>query len=111
MGTPHHFGPRGITELELHGGVARISDDTQMTLFTLEGLLRALKRNPAAQDTEIISEIAAAYQDWLATQESRRDWRLAGALFVVNRCTRCGRPATPADRRCALLNLLRRRRR
>jgi ADP-ribosylglycohydrolase len=33
------YGPRGITEYELQGGVAQISDDTQMTLFTLNGLL------------------------------------------------------------------------
>ena len=33
------FGARGITEYALHGGAARISDDTQMTLFTATGLL------------------------------------------------------------------------
>jgi len=39
------FGPSGITEFELVGGVARISDDTQMTLFTAEGLLEGRKEN------------------------------------------------------------------
>ena len=35
------YGPQGITEYELCGGVAEISDDTQMTLFTATGLLTA----------------------------------------------------------------------
>ena len=33
------FGGKGITEYELQDGVAQISDDTQMTLFTSNGLL------------------------------------------------------------------------
>lgn len=35
------FGPGGVTGLEpAFGGIGRITDDTQMTLFTAEGLLR-----------------------------------------------------------------------
>ena len=35
-------GPAGITGLiPAYGGLGRITDDTQMTLFTLEGLIRA----------------------------------------------------------------------
>ena len=33
------YGEKGITEYELDEGLARISDDTQMTLFTATGLL------------------------------------------------------------------------
>lgn len=33
------YGENGITEYKLHNGVAEISDDTQMTLFTATGLL------------------------------------------------------------------------
>ena len=33
------FGEAGITEYCLHNGLAKISDDTQMTLFTATGLL------------------------------------------------------------------------
>ena len=33
------YGANGITEYELHRGIAEISDDTQMTLFTATGLL------------------------------------------------------------------------
>ncbi len=35
------FGKKGITEYVLRNGVAEISDDTQMTLFTATGLLSA----------------------------------------------------------------------
>ncbi len=34
------FGKNGMTELPLSNGKARFTDDTQMTLFTAEGLLR-----------------------------------------------------------------------
>ena len=39
------FGPDGITDYApIYGGLGRITDDTQMTLFTAEGLLRAWVR-------------------------------------------------------------------
>src|SRR5208283_5444460 len=52
-----------------------------MTLFTLEGALRALEQNSAAEDDAVIIEIDRAYQDWLATQEAHSGWKPAGALF------------------------------
>ena len=39
-----NYGQPGITEYELVNGVAEISDDTQMTLFTANGLLMGLTR-------------------------------------------------------------------
>ena len=39
------FGPRGITGFaEAYGRIGAITDDTQMTLFTAEGVLRAYVR-------------------------------------------------------------------
>ncbi len=38
------YGESGITEYEPFNGVARISDDTQMTLFTANGLLLGTTR-------------------------------------------------------------------
>ncbi len=65
------YGPKGITEYKLDGarGKAIISDDTQMTLFTANGLLfgntrgrlRGIQGNPRAY-------VAKTYQDWLLTQ-------------------------------------------
>lgn len=51
------YGKRGITDYELNAaGVAEISDDTQMSLFTAEGILSAIC-NGAVSDKEIIKEI------------------------------------------------------
>ena len=36
------YGHPGITRYELRGGVAEISDDTQMTLFTANGMLMGM---------------------------------------------------------------------
>ena len=63
------YGERGITEYELEDGVAIISDDTQMTLFTAEGLLRAQKMYATPTADDYVKEIYKSYKDWLATQE------------------------------------------
>ncbi|MHA6798841.1 type VII secretion system-associated protein [Bounagaea algeriensis] len=63
------FGPEGITDYDRradHPGA--FTDDTQLTLFTLEGLVRAHagRRNGAA--TEPLPAVQLAYQQWLHTQ-------------------------------------------
>lgn len=64
------FGASGIQQYVLHNGVARISDDTQMTLFTATGLLlhitRGMLRGIAGTPT---SYVASSYQEWLRTQQ------------------------------------------
>ena len=62
------YGEPGITEFELINGVAQISDDTQMTLFTAEGLLKATGVD-AEPDPK--GHIWAAYKDWLITQNDK----------------------------------------
>ena len=66
------FGPEGITAYALKDGLARISDDTQMTLFTANGLLfaatRAQGRTPTPE--ELTRGVYAAYLDWHRTQIS-----------------------------------------
>ncbi|WET79667.1 ADP-ribosylglycohydrolase family protein [Amycolatopsis sp. QT-25] len=78
-------GPAGITGLiPAYGGLGRITDDTQMTLFTLEGLIRAgvgarreqgtFANGRRQQGTFATAAIAVeqslqlAYQRWLHTQ-------------------------------------------
>ena len=64
------YGVSGITEYELTGGRALISDDTQMTLFTAAGLLSYEARKAAGQDTvDSVKCINHSYLDWLATQD------------------------------------------
>lgn len=61
------YGEKGITDYELHNGVALFSDDTQMSLFTAEGLLSAVQ-NGKAFEKEILPYIASAYEHWYYTQ-------------------------------------------
>jgi len=62
------FGEEGIRELKLTGDKAIFSDDTQMTLFTLQGLLNAMKHNRKPDREKIRTEIYRSYLDWLKTQ-------------------------------------------
>jgi ADP-ribosylglycohydrolase/protein-tyrosine phosphatase len=57
------FGPAGIQEPVPRDGRLIVSDDTQMTLFTLEGLLRS-----AEDGSDRTAAIRAAYLDWYQTQ-------------------------------------------
>jgi ADP-ribosylglycohydrolase/protein-tyrosine phosphatase len=60
------FGPEGIKEPVYQKGKLVVSDDTQMTLFTLEGILNGLKE-PSAQIQNLVESIRLSYLDWLGT--------------------------------------------
>ena len=65
-GIQARYGERGITRLDIHSsdnGKAVVSDDTQMTLFTANGLLNAPKLG-----IEPKYAICRAYLEWLETQ-------------------------------------------
>ena len=62
------FGEKGITRYVLHDGVAQFSDDTQMTLFTLEGLMNGVIATKAGKKDEILPYIERAYLNWYRTQ-------------------------------------------
>lgn len=62
----------GITNYELHNGVAEISDDTQMTLFTATGLLIGTTRGMTRGIMgNYASYIAYSYTDWYRTQTEK----------------------------------------
>ena len=64
------FGIPGITEYALHNGVAQISDDTQMTLFTATGLLLGTTRGMTRGIMgSYPSYVACSYKEWLRTQQ------------------------------------------
>ena len=67
-------GPPGLTGFGPADGV--ISDDTQMTLFTLDGLIRASIRRRQDGDADPATQVQYAYQRWLHTQGF--DWKDAG---------------------------------
>ena len=63
------YGEKGITEYDLVKGVAQISDDTQMTLFTANGLLLGKTRGMTRGIMgSYPSYVAFCYKDWLRTQ-------------------------------------------
>ncbi|MGY1436296.1 ADP-ribosylglycohydrolase family protein [Streptomyces reniochalinae] len=64
-------GPQGVTDyLPAFGRRGAITDDTQMTLFTVDGLIRAhVRRDTGAWHPP--TDVHAAYLRWAATQ---RDW-------------------------------------
>jgi len=66
------FGPNGITQYApAYGGVGTITDDTQMTLFTAEGLIRGWVRGCFKGITTYSGVTAHAYLRWLQTQGER----------------------------------------
>ena len=78
LGYPVEFVGSGAAILAAHGqgaplrllrcpdGQVHFSDDTQMTLFTAEGLVRA--RRAGQPPSNAIDDVHAAYQRWLYTQ-------------------------------------------
>ena len=58
-----NYGEEGIRSLKIKNGVAYFSDDTQMTLFTAEGLIKAKERGVTLKKSIYLS-----YLDWLKTQ-------------------------------------------
>ena len=66
-GIRKRYGEAGVRKMVLVDGVALFSDDTQMTLFTAEGLLNALRHGEDA-----LSCVHQSYLDWLHTQYPNR---------------------------------------
>jgi ADP-ribosylglycohydrolase len=63
------FGPGGIQGyVPAFGKLGAITDDTQMMLFTAEGVVRSWVRACVHAPCAIPSQIAMAYQRWLHTQ-------------------------------------------
>lgn len=61
------FGENGISDYVLHKGVAEFSDDTQMSLFTAEGLLSGIEDGKNFEK-ELLPYITEAYEYWYNTQ-------------------------------------------
>src|SRR5690606_40699666 len=81
-------GGRGPVPLD---GRLVVSDDTQMTLFTLEGLLRAVGPDGAWSEDVAVAEVRRAYLDWLGTQSGAGHAPRGG--LAGGRGAPCGRGA------------------
>jgi ADP-ribosylglycohydrolase len=64
-----YFGAGGLRDYsDLTGRAGAITDDTQLTLFTAEGLIRGLVQERREGSTDYTRITANAYQRWLLTQ-------------------------------------------
>lgn len=84
------FGAGGIQDLILSSsGKSEISDDTQMTLFTAEGILRAQTRGNERGICDYATVAFHAYQRWLLTQGYPKatgcEWIYDGWLLGVKK--------------------------
>lgn len=81
------FGPNGLEDFApAYGRIGAITDDTQMTLFTAEGLLRAFVRARTRGICNVSSVVMRAYRRWLETQEksfNERDTSAPGWLYHI----------------------------
>ena len=67
------FGNTGITRFEpAYGRKGAITDDTQMALFTAEGLILSTVRSDYAGEGQVITAVYHAYLRWLCTQDHRQ---------------------------------------
>lgn len=87
-GIKKKYGEAGIRDLVCtSSGIAEITDDTQMTLFTAEGILRAETRGNEKGICHPPSVVFYAYQRWLLTQGYPRvkdyEWIYDGWLLSV----------------------------
>ncbi|RZS29806.1 ADP-ribosylglycohydrolase [Herbihabitans rhizosphaerae] len=75
-------GPDGLTDLsEEYGGRGTITDDTQMTLFTLEALIRLSAAQRLGSGLAFVPAMQHAYQRWYHTQGP--PWERAGGVFAT----------------------------
>jgi ADP-ribosylglycohydrolase len=68
----HRFGPEGLREpTPAFGRAGAITDDTQMTLFTSEGLVVAAAGGRLGERSSVVRCVHRAYLRWLRTQGER----------------------------------------
>lgn len=66
------FGEDGLTQPQPQAGPLQVSDDTQMTLYTADGLLAAIGTEAVAKPDQVLGRIRHAYLAWFRTQ--REEW-------------------------------------
>ncbi|MFD0347884.1 ADP-ribosylglycohydrolase family protein [Kitasatospora aburaviensis] len=96
------YGRAGVTGLPSGGRIAEVTDDTQMTLFTAEGLIRGFVRGWSGGGGSVPEAVHGAYRRWLLTQNQGAPdrhplpARTTAGCCGSRSCTRGGRRATPA---------------
>jgi len=77
----NRYGEGGIRSLKLENGKARFTDDTQMTLFTAEGLLRMHTYRRMKQAEPSWEILLRAYHRWMRTQGIGRYFPREGSIY------------------------------
>ena len=67
------FGISGIRYIPKKNGVYKVTDDTQMTLFTMEGLLKSYIKNCKLDEEPNYDIIYSSYINWYNTQSKSFD--------------------------------------
>lgn len=68
------YGAEGIADYPTEqGGIGHVTDDTQLTLFTAEGLLIGWRQGCASGQACLVAATRRAYLRWLHTQEHQPD--------------------------------------
>jgi ADP-ribosyl-[dinitrogen reductase] hydrolase len=73
-------GPAGVKTPIGESGQAIVSDDTQMTMFTADGLLRAYQRQMTKGITTVTGLVHDSYLAWLRTQTDHPTYQLLGNI-------------------------------
>ena len=99
------FGEHGITKFALRNGKALISDDTQMTLFTANGMLmgltRGYMRGIGGRPEKYVRD---AYLDWYYTQTGNSNVRVGHTwLCDLPELKECRAPGNTCLQACASL--------
>ena len=95
------FGPAGLQDFSALDGGSHFSDDTQLTLYTVDGLLEALEWANSGVGADTNACLWLAYLRWLATQgvaapgRRPRSSRPAGSIPTRSSST-AAPPGTPA---------------
>ncbi len=76
------YGEKGLTQYlkDFNERMAVVSDDTQMTLFTAEGILKGCCAADEITEDGVIAGIYEAYRDWYITQTSWERLDEAGSM-------------------------------
>lgn len=78
------FGPNGINDLvKGKSNLVEITDDTQMTIFTAEGLLRGENRGRNKGIVDIPSVVHHSYLRWLNTQGIESEVEKDGWIYQI----------------------------
>ena len=81
----HKYGPSGITRYHLNtDGVAEISDDTQMSLYTANGILYNKTLNAIGLQEKMTDTICEAYIAWFNTQTELYPYNMKHSFWISN---------------------------